>query len=108
MIYTDGSKLNNKVGFGFLVIEEDQVIAEFKYRLNDSAKVFNAEVQAIAEAIKYILYSTTGEVTIKSDSISALAAICNCLRTRDPPYAATHREDHQLTLGESTHRRSLQ
>lgn len=82
-IYTDGSKINDRVGFAYLVIENNNIIAQIQHRIHSTATVFMAELKAIHEAIKYIEYSTHTHGLIKSDSTSALQAINSFKRTKE-------------------------
>jgi ribonuclease HI len=78
LIYTDGSRMDNKAGLGWAACFGDQVIFEDHERLGD-ATVFQAEVLAIHSAARWLrfLRKDFNEVTFLSDSQSALMALKN-------------------------------
>ena len=49
-VYTDGSKMGDKVGAGVYIFRSDITIAEASFRLPDTATVYQAEMLAIREA----------------------------------------------------------
>jgi len=53
-IYTDGSKMNTGTGSGIAFTSGDYIIDEEKYKLSDSAIVYQAELFAIFHACKWI------------------------------------------------------
>lgn len=73
-IYTDGSKMNSKVGCAI----HDGIITK-KWRLQDSASIFTAELYAILMALEHIqsTYNKQKHTTflILTDSLSAVQAI---------------------------------
>ena len=76
--YTDGSKIDGQVGWGYWVKPLQQEAEGYMGRLNNEATVFQAEVKAILEAAKYIL--NKDELVTKSwdfycDSQAAIHAI---------------------------------
>ncbi|GBN90278.1 Putative protein in type-1 retrotransposable element R1DM [Araneus ventricosus] len=74
-IYTDGSKLEGKVGAAFHVIEENFTV-DFQYRLEDYNSVFQAELSALCQAIKWKnLHRPLQQCHIFTDSMSALKAL---------------------------------
>ncbi|XP_036341061.1 uncharacterized protein LOC118750446 [Rhagoletis pomonella] len=75
-IYTDGSKLDLKVGSG---IYSQELSLSLSFRLPDYCSVFQAEVTAIYEAARWLIDSPTNlhAVTIFSDSQAAIQAL-NC------------------------------
>lgn len=75
MLYTDGSKLLDRVGFAYLHVFNNEVVEEKTYRMSDYATVFNAELNAIMEAMKYIKQKKINKAVIRSDSKAALMAI---------------------------------
>ena len=77
--FTDGSKLNSKVGFGLGVTRHDMLIASKNGQLGDDNSVFQAEVKAIQEACVTIGEKETDKVTIFSDSQSAILALSKIL-----------------------------
>jgi ribonuclease HI len=70
LVFTDGSKIDNKVGCAFYCATFTE-----RFRLHDMCSVFTAELVAIREALKYILRCPNGEFLICSDSLSGLQAI---------------------------------
>lgn len=75
MLYTDGSKLRNQVGFTFIFFENEEPTEEELFRMSDHATIFNAELHAILVAVKFISQRHLYHVLIRSDSMSALTAI---------------------------------
>ena len=53
-VYTDGSKLNGRVGSAFVVFIQNTCIYTRSFRLPDRSTVFQAEISAIREAARYI------------------------------------------------------
>ena len=52
--YTDGSKMQNKVGSGFVAIKQNNVVSTRSFRLPDYCTVFQAEIMAILQAAKFM------------------------------------------------------
>lgn len=73
-IFTDGSKIDEKVGAGYAVYHNRRCIYKESLRLNDDASVFQAEVYAIEKAMSFIRGHRP--VLLYSDSQAALKAIC--------------------------------
>ncbi|XP_059147673.1 uncharacterized protein LOC131935300 [Physella acuta] len=71
-IYTDGSKINEKVGAGFLIPHLNH---SKSFRLTDGASIFTAELTAILMALEYTPTTPHTSISILSDSLSALQAI---------------------------------
>ena len=71
-VYTDGSKTSEGVGYAFHCAEH-----EFKNRISPISSIFSAELLAIKDAINYAETATSNNLTIFSDSRSALQAITN-------------------------------
>jgi ribonuclease HI len=77
--YTDGSKSTNSVGAGFCITDGSTVVKTAKYKLSKHCSVFQAEMFAILNTIKYInanLKSNTS-ITVRTDSQSAIKALQN-------------------------------
>ena len=80
VIYTDGSKMNNRTGSGWAVTTGDAVVAEGNDRLGD-VSVFNAELIAIQSSLLWIdvninkIKSAHGGVKILSDSQSGINSL---------------------------------
>ncbi len=73
--YTDGSKLQEKVGYGLGITLNDELISRENGSLDDDSSVFQAEVIAIHRACVLLKELETKRVTIFSDSQSALQAL---------------------------------
>lgn len=77
-IYTDGSKMDGRVGAGFVVYDSAEVeVDHHRARLPDGCTVFQAELHAIQEATAWIhrFPCRNQTFTIFSDSKAALLAI---------------------------------
>ena len=79
-IYTDGSKEENRVGCGWAACIEDQVIYEEYRFLGQDSTVFQAEVIAISDCLRWMLrkppkLAGVKYCLIRSDSASAISAI---------------------------------
>ncbi|XP_067141829.1 uncharacterized protein [Centruroides vittatus] len=72
-IYTDGSKVENRVGASFIVIKDKEEIHQAQYRLDDRCSVYQAELFAILQSIKWILSTSVSvPVIINTDSQAAI------------------------------------
>ncbi|GBM96342.1 hypothetical protein AVEN_182476-1 [Araneus ventricosus] len=81
-IYTDGSKINSQVGAAFCTFGPDGD-GEHLYRLNDHCSVFQAELTALHQALRWKRSNWPSEhFHIFSDSLSSLKAI-NKLRPKN-------------------------
>ena len=88
-IFTDGSHINNRTGFGYCIYSNKEesgpeLLAEGNGFLGQHATVFQAETHAIEAAIQHLEHLTTNNiipnnshVTIHSDSQSTLKALAN-------------------------------
>ena len=78
-IYTDGSKKQEGTGGGFVVYNYNKQIHKQSFKLQDHATVYQAEIEAIYQACKYMddKYDTIKPryVKILTDSQSALKAL---------------------------------
>lgn len=77
-IFTDGSKIQNKVGSAFLIYKNSTRFVERKFRLPNTATVFQAELYAIFQAAIFLQSECNNDnVTCQffSDSMSALMAL---------------------------------
>lgn len=71
--YTDGSKMDGKTGLGFYNCD---LSVGKSFRLPDHNTVFQAEVTAITECLKYInIEGISGDIKILTDSQAAILAI---------------------------------
>lgn len=75
MIYTDGSKIHNRLGFAFIVVVDGNIIHSAQFRVSDHGTVYRCEVLAIAKAVDYIIANNLDDVYIRTDSMSALQAL---------------------------------
>lgn len=73
--YTDGSRMKNQSGFGLGITRGDLQLASKNGQLGSNATVFQAEVFAIHQASELLKEMGTKNVTIFSDSQSALSAL---------------------------------
>ncbi|GBM48232.1 hypothetical protein AVEN_72499-1 [Araneus ventricosus] len=74
-IFTDGSKLNGRVGSGIVCLDESRyIIWKEENRLSDDANVFVAEAVAIQMAVEKVV-PTKETIDIFSDSRSVLVAL---------------------------------
>lgn len=86
-VYTDGSKIDNKVGSSIVVFNNTEKIVNKGYRLNDGTTVFMAELYAIDKAVEYIIrkgdfWKEDKNYAIISHSLSALQAIASMKENR--------------------------
>lgn len=70
--FTDGSKINDKVGFGLCVKKSEIMWIE---RLNDKLSIFTAELAAINKALQFIRDRKIMYAVIFTDSLSALQSL---------------------------------
>ena len=78
--FTDGSKMEDKVGAGYTILSNDVLINEESFHLGSYSTVFQAEVMAVSKAASYLLdkdYSNE-TIIIYCDSKSALQAVDSC------------------------------
>ena len=73
--FTDGSKLSNKVGYGYGITTGNILLSSENGSLDPQNTVFQAEVTAIQKAGEDLLQWNFNEVTIFSDSQAALKAL---------------------------------
>ncbi|XP_023212991.1 uncharacterized protein LOC111615786 [Centruroides sculpturatus] len=75
-IFTDGSKLEGRVGSSFVVYENETEICHEKYRLRDCCSVHQAEMFAIMKAVEWVaLTRSTNNIVIHTDSRSAIQTL---------------------------------
>ena len=86
-VYTDGSRIEGRVGAGILIIRDGQTVVEDSFRLPDSATVYQAELTAIREAggllgasvglttVKFFVDSQAALRTFQSDFITSKLAL---------------------------------
>jgi ribonuclease HI len=75
--YTDGSKLEEKVGAGFVIYQNNTIIKEEALHLGAYSTVFQAETTAVLAAASYLLDTELKdkEITILCDSQATLMAL---------------------------------
>ncbi|MEC9321195.1 MAG: reverse transcriptase domain-containing protein [Chloroflexota bacterium] len=75
--YTDGSKMEERVGAGFVIYEDKEVVAEECFYLGLHSTVFQAEVTAITKVATNLLDSNCSDksIIIFCDSQAALKAL---------------------------------
>ena len=74
-IYTDGSKNEDGVGAGLVILRKNQKVGTVQSRLQIQASAFTAELTAIKTAFLTLKAVTNKAVTIYSDSLSSIQAI---------------------------------
>ena len=86
-VYTDGSKIENKVGAGVYIIRNGSPVIQDSFRLPDSATVYQAELAAVKEAaallhafhnltsVKFFVDSQAALRTFQSDFITSKLAL---------------------------------
>ncbi|XP_035214414.1 uncharacterized protein LOC118188154 [Stegodyphus dumicola] len=77
IMYTDGSRIDEKVGCAYVAMTHDTVNEQWKGQLRQNNRVFQSEAVAIAKAIRYLHTHQHNHATIKTDSLSSLYAIWN-------------------------------
>jgi ribonuclease HI len=73
--YTDGSKLKNQTGYGYIIKKFNRTIYDGHGNMGPAATVFQAEIKAITMACKTLYQRNNMDITIRSDSQAAIAAI---------------------------------
>ncbi|XP_035234163.1 uncharacterized protein LOC118205998 [Stegodyphus dumicola] len=73
--YTDGSKMEDKVGVAFVASFNNEEIYREQYRLNDEATMFQAEVLALKRALLWIDQRKENPQRIFTDSLSTLQIV---------------------------------
>ena len=75
-IYTDGSKMNNKVGCAFRIRNSEEILKDFKFRIPDRCSVYQAETMAIQYAAKRVVQDNIeGSITFFVDSQAAMLGL---------------------------------
>ncbi|XP_023216250.1 uncharacterized protein LOC111618865 [Centruroides sculpturatus] len=75
-IYTDGSKVEDRVGASFLVEKEDKIIHYEQFRLDNRCSVYQAELLALLQAVKWCASSQNlSSIIINTDSRAALQTL---------------------------------
>ncbi|XP_035209684.1 uncharacterized protein LOC118184140 [Stegodyphus dumicola] len=76
-VYTDGSKIDNKVGRAFIALCPPIIIHKWQGVLRDFNSIFQSEAIAMEQTIQYLQQKQIREATIQTDSLSVLHAINN-------------------------------
>lgn len=76
-IYTDGSKMEGKVGAALSIWKDEVEVGSKRYRLEPYCTVYQAELLALARATRVIMGSGASEFCIFCDSRAALDSIIN-------------------------------
>lgn len=82
-IYTDGSKVEGKVGAAFSAWENGSEIKVEKHKLSEYCSVYQAELYALLRASTYAEKQNSRDIAIISDSRSSLETLRN-VRARHP------------------------
>ena len=104
-IYTDGSRMENRSGSGWAVCHKDTVIAEESVYLGNESSVFQTEVFAIEQALRWAIENCEKgmDILISSDSQSAISAIFKVTATSKVVQACkevlrTAKENHRIAI----------
>ncbi|GFX01680.1 uncharacterized protein TNCV_4279601 [Trichonephila clavipes] len=75
--YTDGSKIDRRVGFAFVVFRSGVESENFQFRIRDECTVFVAELLCLNFAVKWITKqnSVNSKYLICTDSLSSLDSL---------------------------------
>ncbi|GFU33415.1 RNase H domain-containing protein [Trichonephila clavipes] len=75
--YTDGSKIDGRVGFAFVVFRSGVESENFQFKIRDECTVFVAELLCLTFAVKWITEqnSVISEYLICTDSLSSLDSL---------------------------------
>lgn len=76
-IFTDGSKMDGKVGAAFVVKKDGIFLHKENFRLRDEATVYQSEMHAIHKALQWIIENKLKKekIVLFSDSLSALQSL---------------------------------
>jgi ribonuclease HI len=75
--YTDGSKVGNCSGYGYLINQFGRTIYHGHDHMGPRATVFMAEVRAITTVVHTLMQRKNQRIEIRSDSQAAITAISN-------------------------------
>jgi ribonuclease HI len=87
-IYTDGSKIDGKVGSGYCVFRDNKYYTKRNYHLPDTATVFQAEIYAIKKAAEWLLQQEYSwkTIVVHIDSQAAIMALVSTTYTSTSVY----------------------
>ncbi|GBL95363.1 Putative protein in type-1 retrotransposable element R1DM [Araneus ventricosus] len=74
-VFTDGSKMNNRVGSAYVIYCGNDEIDFSTFRLSDNSSVFMAEAFAISKAVDEIIFRRMEYVDLITDSRSTLMSL---------------------------------
>ena len=75
-IYTDGSRMKEKTGGGFLIVQNNREIYSESFSLDGHATVYQAELTAIELATRKVYdMGIRGKITLHTDSLSSIQAL---------------------------------
>jgi ribonuclease HI len=102
-VYTDGSVISGCTGYGLLVVDSSGIVASCRGKLPNVCSIFQAEGQAILQAIRFAtsMVPKPSHVEIFSDSRAALLSSVSSDRVTSPFHDVrtlllTHRKQVQL------------
>ena len=97
--YTDGSKMNDKVGAGVYIVDNDTPTCEESYHLGTNSTVFQAETFAVGTAAKILLDSGTKnrKIIINCDSQATIMAMSN-IKVKSKSTSTAISELNQLAM----------
>ncbi|GBM02459.1 hypothetical protein AVEN_76507-1 [Araneus ventricosus] len=80
--FTNGSKINSKVGLAFVVFQDHVETEVYQFRRREEFSVFQAELLCIAQAVNWIRNNEnlSSNFLICSDSLSSLYDL-NCINS---------------------------
>ncbi|GBN58384.1 Putative protein in type-1 retrotransposable element R1DM [Araneus ventricosus] len=73
-VYTDGSRMEEKTGFAVCILQNNQNIQNYLYKLKSYNSVFQAELTAIRYAANWAV-SNNYKINIHTDSLSSIMAL---------------------------------
>ena len=97
--YTDGSKMNEKVGAGVYIVDNDTPTWEESYHLGTNSTVFQAETFAVGTAAKILRESgtKTRKIIINCDSQATIMAMSN-IKVKSKSTSTAISELNQLAM----------
>ena len=78
MAFADGSKTEHGTGGGFVISDTcNETITEHYFKMKDYCTVFQTKTAAIKHAAEELITFNNRQITLWSDSLSALQALSN-------------------------------